>query len=812
MAQTIGRYEIGRELGRGAQSVVYLAWDPQLQREVAIKTMHFDVADPHLNGMLLAEARTVSKLHHANVVSIYDAGVQDSDPYLVFEYVAGPTLADLLREHGPMEQERAAGMLRQVMDALTQAHELGIIHRDLKPSNILIDPNGTPRVMDFGIATRLSEAADASQQDLMGTPSYLAPEYVKDKVVTEQVDVYAAGLILLEMITGRKVVTGDTIGQILYKVLNEEVVLPPGMDPGLGEIVLKACARDPAVRYANAGQMRQALDKFLGSAGVAALPATETDTEVTLKFLLRRMKVKSDFPALSDSVSAINQLTDSDNESVESLSKTILHDYALTNKILRLVNSAYYLHAGGGNITTVSRAVIVLGFNTIRNTAINLLLFEHMKDKVNARELKESFLQANLSGLLARDISKKLAVCEPEEAFICALFHNLGRLLALFYFPEEADSVHGLMRDKGLTEAQASSQVLSLTYEELGIGIAHSWGFPSVIANAMRQLPEGAIAEPTSPEESLRIVSGFANELCDLVVNAVPENRGAQLKALDERFAACHGFASLPIYGLVKKSAEELAEVAAAVHVTVSESRFLRQLQLFVESEAGFAPAPAAERATVKAAEGSADLQAAERTLVGDLEKTIVADIPREGLKKPTGTAVSPRETALQSAIETISATLTKDFSVADVLGLVLKTMYRAGGFKRVLLCLKDAKNEEMAARIGFGPDVDQMVKLFRFSLAFSPDVFHLVIAKGVDILIKDIDDPKIVDKIPHWFRDRIRSRSFLLFPLLLKGVPVGMIYCDKEQADGIQLSDHELQLFKALRDQALQGMRHPHE
>ncbi|HEX5394489.1 MAG TPA: GAF domain-containing protein, partial [Rhodocyclaceae bacterium] len=117
-----------------------------------------------------------------------------------------------------------------------------------------------------------------------------------------------------------------------------------------------------------------------------------------------------------------------------------------------------------------------------------------------------------------------------------------------------------------------------------------------------------------------------------------------------------------------------------------------------------------------------------------------------------------------------------------------------------------------MVGRIGFGPDVDRIAKVFHFPLAFSPDVFHLSTSKGVDILISDIDDPKIADKIPRWFRDKVGARSFVLFPIQMKGVSVGMIYCDKDQAGAIQLSEHELQLFKALRDQALQGLRRIHE
>ncbi|QDX82765.1 serine/threonine protein kinase, partial [Denitratisoma sp. DHT3] len=310
MARTIGRYEIRRELGRGAQSVVYLGWDPQLQREIAIKTMHFDQPDPQRNAMLLAEARTVSKLQHPNVVAIFDAGEQGGDPYLVFEYVAGQTLAERLRREGPIEPALAAGLMRQVLGALAQAHAQGIIHRDLKPSNIIMDADGAPRVMDFGIAVRGNDLP-AGEEGLLGTPAYMAPEYLESRCVSEQMDVFAAGLILLEMITGRRAIQGDSVGQIVYRIRNEDVQLPRGIDEKLGDIILKACARKRELRFGDAGQMRGGVDAYLDIGSAAADGATEQQ-QATLEFLLRRMRHKSDFPALSDSVSAINKLTNSD--------------------------------------------------------------------------------------------------------------------------------------------------------------------------------------------------------------------------------------------------------------------------------------------------------------------------------------------------------------------------------------------------------------------------------------------------------------------------------------------------------------------
>ncbi len=156
----MGRFEIIRELGRGAQSVVYLARDPHLQRQVAIKTLHFSQPDPQKNHQLLAEARLVSQLRHPNIVPIFEAGEEQGDLYLVFQYVPGKNLAEYLQLNGGLTPARAIAIMQPILDAIAHAHAAGIIHRDLKPSNILIDDDGVPRVMDFGIAARVEALAN----------------------------------------------------------------------------------------------------------------------------------------------------------------------------------------------------------------------------------------------------------------------------------------------------------------------------------------------------------------------------------------------------------------------------------------------------------------------------------------------------------------------------------------------------------------------------------------------------------------------------------------------------------------------------
>jgi serine/threonine protein kinase len=805
----IGRFEIRGELGRGAQSVVYLAWDPQLQREVAIKTLHFLQTDPVRNAELLQEARTSSRFRHPNVVPIFDAGEQDGDPFLVFERVDGRSLAQLLKADGPLPAVKAVSLMRQVADALAQAHAQGIIHRDLKPSNILVDArDGAPRVMDFGIAARVADAgsADQSAAGLSGTPAYLAPEYITQKRVGPQNDVFAAGLVLLELLTGKRVFDASTVSALINRISTEPVKLPasPPIDPKLGGIILRACAFDPALRYASAAELCDALTEWLseGETDSAAAPASQGAGgahQDTLEFLLRRMRHKSDFPALSDSVSAINKLTSSEHENATSLSETILKDYALTNKILRLVNSAFYRQAGGGNISTVSRAVIVLGFDTIRNIAITVLLFEHMQDKANVKELKETFLRANLAGLLARQSSQgALLGRQREEAFICALFHGLGQLLAQFYFPEEVEEISKLVEFKKFSERAASVQVLGISLEDLGIGIAGSWGFPRTIVESMRRLPAGEIHRPNTTEAALRIMSGFANEMCGVLADTPPEQRGKALAKIGQRFGSSLQINDRQLQENMEKSVEELTEIAAILHVNLKQSPFARQAASFIGGEAKTDATLTPHHAEAK------DATLAESLL--DDATVLDAEFPDAEAGAPVP---ADAQDVLAAGIQDISNSLVDDFALNDILRIILETMYRAMGFKRVLLALRDGKSGQMTGRFGLGPEVGELAKQFRFPLTEQlHDVFQLATGKGLDIIISDIDDPKIADKVPQWFRERIPAKTFVLFPLNIKGRSVALIYCDKDRAGSISIPEKELTLLKTLRNQALLAIK----
>lgn len=791
MTNAIGRFELRRELGRGAQSVVFLAFDPQLEREVAVKTLHFSDRRSAQGEALLAEARSVSRLRHPGIVPVFEAGECGGDPYLVFEYVPGESLAQFMHREGRIDGGRAAELMAQILQAVAAAHMEGVIHRDLKPGNVLMDVDGTPRVMDFGIARRV-EGGRAATGAFSGTPAYMAPEYILKREISARGDVYAAGVILIEMLLGRRLFSGSDVDAVMRRVVTETIEIPAdaGIDERLSGIALRAVERDPEMRYQSALEFQQALEAWMAPAAEVA-PAEASQS--TVDFLLRRMRHKSDFPALSESVGAINRIANSESESVTKLASMILRDFSLTNKLLRLVNSVYYRQAGAGNISTISRAVVVLGFDAVRNIAVTVLLFEHLQNKKNAGQLKEEFLRANLAALLARDLAGRMTLRDLEQAYICSIFHGLGRLLSQFYFPEECDEIRRLVAQKTCGEEAAVHRVLGLSYEDLGVGIARSWGFPAVIVNSMHRLPAGAVRRPVTQEERLRAVAAFSNEICSAIAQLGPEQREHEIERIAARFAEALPGVGKELRETVTGAIDELADFARIIRIDLAQTQLGQQLKVFGSRHHRLEPGPGA----------ASDEDGTEDGVIPG------GTIPVSG-RTTADTNEQPvdRESVLSAGIQDISNTLVEDFKLNDVLRMILETMYRAIGFKRVLLCIRDARSNTMQGRFGLGPDVGALAMKFRFPLSYTPDIFHVATSKGADILITDVNDAKIADRIPEWFRESVQSATFVLLPLSIKHKPVALIYGDKDLAGEIVFSERELSLLRTLRNQAVLAIK----
>ncbi|MEN3358297.1 MAG: eukaryotic-like serine/threonine-protein kinase [Mycobacteriales bacterium] len=272
------RYQIGGRIARGGMSVVYAGVDLRLDRQVAIKVMDANLArDPVFVDRFTREAKAAARLAHANAVAVYDQGADGGHVFLVMELVRGRTLRDLLAERGPLPPDTAVSLLEPVLAVLATAHRSGLVHRDAKPENVLLSDDGVVKVADFGLARAVAASSTSTQSGVIfGTAGYLAPEQVAHGRADQRSDVYAAGILLYELLTGVAPYRGGPAVAIAYRHVHEDVPPPsravPGIPAPLDALVLRATRRDPGARPPDAGAFLAQLGAVREELGLRRVP------------------------------------------------------------------------------------------------------------------------------------------------------------------------------------------------------------------------------------------------------------------------------------------------------------------------------------------------------------------------------------------------------------------------------------------------------------------------------------------------------------------------------------------------------------
>jgi len=497
-----------------------------------------------------------------------------------------------------------------------------------------------------------------------------------------------------------------------------------------------------------------------------------------VELLLCRIREQQGFPAMSASIASINQMI-----SVEGLAATgasalapeILKDLALTQKILRLVNSAQYSQYATERIATISRAIVILGVDVIRNLAVSLLLIDQIGNRSQAAALGREFLRAGFSALLARELGPQAAVAaRPEEAYLCALFHHLGRLLAQCYFPEESAAIHTLLdsAEPGFDEEAASLHVLGVSYQALGIAIARSWGFPEAMVNSMRRMGTGRVPAAASAADGLRALSAFSAELAAAIETTPGTGRNVVIARLCQRYQLCLGLVPAQLAASIARAEQGLDELARMVHLDLAATPLGQQLA---------AALPDAAEAAVETAALPVEVQAE---------------------------TAADAEAILARGIQDISDALIDDGKLGDLLKIITETLFRALPVQRVILCLRDGRQNRMQAKRVLGDDPAITCARFQFAIEPADDLFNRILAHEVDVLIADSRVPKVRERLPLWYRNSLDAPNFLVMPLRLKATPVGMIYLDADEAGKLEISPQLFALLRTLRNQALLAIK----
>ncbi len=298
----IGKYEIVSILGKGAMGIVYKAYDPIIDRYVAIKTQHLDIPDAQSlrpGERFIAEARAVGRLKHQNIVGLYDFWEDDDCAYIVMELISGFPLTDFVKRKQPISQDEIWDTIIKVLSGIQYAHDCNIIHRDIKPANIMRSESGDVKITDFGIA-QIDTSSLTSTGLVIGTPRYMSPERISGKKGDHRGDIYACGIVLHELLTGHLAFHDENSATVIYKIINTE--LPPVSEldvdcpQRMDDVIAKAVAKDPDERFSTARDFAEGIKEALNESNSTARNA---DTVVSAAY-----KAQADHPDQSPAISA----------------------------------------------------------------------------------------------------------------------------------------------------------------------------------------------------------------------------------------------------------------------------------------------------------------------------------------------------------------------------------------------------------------------------------------------------------------------------------------------------------------------------
>jgi HD-like signal output (HDOD) protein len=518
---------------------------------------------------------------------------------------------------------------------------------------------------------------------------------------------------------------------------------------------------------------------------VSTASSSDKEGRKALEAVLRRLGDSSGFPTLSTTISDVNRVVSSDSHSAQQITQVILRDVSLTTKLLQLVNSAVYGQYRG-RIRTVSRAVLILGCEAVRNAAMTLMMLEFSKGRPQERSLQDELIGAFFAGVLSKALCERLGMPNAEEAVICTMCQNLGKLLVTFFLYEESRKVRALV-ESGTPEEQAAEQVLGISYRNLGVGVARHWNFPDRLIEGMQTLSVRDMTPPGTDVEYLRLAANLANDLYTTALRSSQEDKPAALEALSKRYRGAVKLDAKELIAAIEQGLKEVAERSTTLNLPTASSPALTAVRVWTGG--------AGDPAEAEAQAGQTDPSSSADPLMQDAQALDALESDNE---------VSTNSQHIISAgIRDVTEALTADFALNDIVRMVLETMHRGFGFTRTMIFIRDARLNTMRARFGFGAEIERVIPLCDFPAAFAPDVFHIAIEKGVDIVIENTEADNIVQRIPEWFRRVIKPKSFLVLPITLKSTAIGLLYADSERA-GIKLNAEQLGSLRTLRSQVV--------
>lgn len=503
--------------------------------------------------------------------------------------------------------------------------------------------------------------------------------------------------------------------------------------------------------------------------------------------LLQKLCVAGDLPALGSSVSRVVQLTSSNDEAVRRLAHFILSDVALTQTILRISNTVAYRTASGTPVTTVSKAIMILGFDTIKTSALAMLLVDGMSGK-QAQSVRTELAQALSASIIGRELARRSPFKDAEEAAVTALFKNIGRVLVAAHEHELYSQIVALIEDGSHTPAQASMKVLGCSFDLLGKSVLQEWKIPDTIVQALPPLPFGTVRAAKGKAEWVQQVAAFSAEAAALLPRLGEEDQEFAIKALIKRFGIALNLDRERLRELLINAAQEVRVLA---------------------DNTSIAPELGASGAS-SAADAAAETEKDDSGLPSELLLDCIDDAAplQVTARHASGKPMNARELLLAGMQDATQMMASGRCKVNDLMLLVLETLYSSLGFRFATVCLKDAQTGQFRARIAMGENGVARQAGFVFAGTSSHDLFHLALQNDADLMIADATAPKVRDLLPAWHRKLLPdARSFIVLPLVVNQRQIGLFYADRRQPAPEGVPPDEAALIKTLKGQVLAAL-----
>lgn len=525
-------------------------------------------------------------------------------------------------------------------------------------------------------------------------------------------------------------------------------------------------------------------------------PSNYGEKSVVRDAMVEKFKTNADLLALGGAVSRVVELASSDDEDTHSLAYYIMSDVALTQKLLRVSNTVCYRTKSSAPVTTISRAIFLLGFDTVKTSALAMLLVDSLANQKQAQLVKNELLESLCSSLVGREVARRSNYQGPEEAAIAALFKNLGRLLVASHEPDLYIEIQDMVKN-GRPIAQASAQMLGVSYDALAEAVLQEWKIPDQIVQAMAHLPPGPHKAPKSRQEWLRLVAGFSTEAAKLIPRMGEPAIEEAADALLVRFG--------PALGLdLEKMSQLFATVADEIN-TLAESMNL------MPPSAASAPAQSQQRPRLDQTQRvQLEMDADNGTGLPAIlqEATLESPIEHSEVRHPSGKPMNARDLLLAGVQDVTQMRASGRCRVNELILLALETLYRSMGFRFAVVCLKDMKTNRYRSRLALGEDHLNRQASFNFPITPTRDIFHLSMGNDADLMIADATVSKVHDLLPIWHRVLLPdARSFIVLPLVLQKVQLGLFYADRVRCAPEGVPGDETALIKALKAQVLAAL-----